>query len=176
MHVKCVTDINGCNISTPLFLEKLFSPPRSQGGGQSSGKVREEEWSGDVVTGVLAQVNTRRHAQKAGQIARFLLSAVVCTAQPLGVTTVAHGWQSLCKFCCQAEAQWSFEITALCNKDPCSPQQLVSAHRHCCVKLHQEARQLCSQSDHLTSHMLHVHKPTEGPYISTWQIVSCYFF
>lgn len=95
---------------------------------------------------------------------------------------VAHGWQSLCRFGCHAEAQWSFEITALCNKDLCSLQQLVSSPHHCCVKLHQKAWQLCSQSDHLTSHMSHVHKPTEGlctcwgPDISTWQIVGCYFF
>lgn len=126
-------------------------------------KVREERWSGTWWQACLhrwtPEGRHRKLTKEPGLCCQWWC------AQPLGVTTVAHGWQSLYKFGCQAEAQWSFEITALCNKDPCSPQQEVSAHWHCCVKLHQEARQLGSQSDHLTSHMSHVHETLEAWYI-----------
>lgn len=61
-------------------------------------------------------------------------------------------------------AHRGFEITAACQKDPTSPQQLVKVHGHAGVKLHRETRQLWSDPDRLTSNMSHVvvHKPSEG--------------
>lgn len=57
-----------------------------------------------------------------------------------------------------------------------SPQQQLGADCYCCVKLHQDTWQLCSQADHLTSHMLHIQETSEGPNTRTSQVVGCFFF
>lgn len=56
-----------------------------------------------------------------------------------------------------------------------SPQQQLGADCYCCVKLHQDTWQLCSQADHLTSHMLHIQETSEGPNTRTSQVVGCFF-
>lgn len=87
--------------------------------------------------------------------ADLFCQGLLCKAA-LGGTLVAHGWQILCRFGCQAQAEWGSSM-----KQGSSPLQWVSKHCHCSVELHTETRQLWKEAGHLTWNMSYVYEPTD---------------